>query len=512
MTKVRKYDPNQARDDRGRWTSGGGSTSGRSVYGREAEDDLFYADDIPRMGPDRDIATRIPSTPENVAGARALLEDQGYIIPDNASDQRVLEDGVSAIRRDWNSSSSSDLAAAAQEAAYQSGLSPNRPYSEASGFYELPEHADGYIQAYVKAQYDYTQAVLARKGISEITVYRGMALSGDDVTAAADVVPGALSSFTLNQKVATDFATNVTDQLGGSMSGFVLRTKLPASMVWSIGGFGAGTTTEHEIIATSWPDDSMLGNVATGEILKAAISEARDYFGEWLAQRSPVTKYDPNQPRDNAGKWTSGTGGTVTQLRILHHGSNTPDAAGQAAYADMVGSTAASIGSVVNIPAEKLEVRGTSSYAPFRMSDGVSGFYSERTPGVLNVRNNIDRAKAAETMTHEFAHLLDVEHTGYRAELDSDTPSVETQNLFEALNGGDSYGRLGVNNPAEAYLKVDAEVFARGFAQYVAVKTGNPDITASITKQIGLGQWTPESFGPIAEAFDSYLAAKGVGV
>lgn len=141
----------------------------------------------------------------------------------------------------------------------------------------------------------------------------------------------------------------------------------------------------------------------------------------------------------------------------------------------------------------------------------LQGYYRPNTPTMVSVRTDLADNQRA-TMVHEFAHLLDFEHSGYTQELKLDTPSQPTMELFEALNSGTPYFRAQNQPDWIAYASGDAEVFARGFAQYVALRSpkAGQDLKLAISREVGIGQWTDGQFVPIAAAFDAYFAAKGM--
>lgn len=65
------------------------------------------------------------------------------------------------------------------------------------------------------------------------------------------------------------------------------------------------------------------------------------------------------------------------------------------------------------------------------------------------------------------------------------------------------------------YLTRPREIWARSYAQYISLRSGNVDMQVQISAQrnddaiYSQKQWTPEDFGPIAEAMDRLLQAIG---
>jgi hypothetical protein len=58
-------------------------------------------------------------------------------------------------------------------------------------------------------------------------------------------------------------------------------------------------------------------------------------------------------------------------------------------------------------------------------------------------------------------------------------------------------------------------MFARSYAQFIAVETGNPALLAQIARGVGADiptQWAAESFGPIQDAFRAMFRSSGLAV
>lgn len=97
----------------------------------------------------------------------------------------------------------------------------------------------------------------------------------------------------------------------------------------------------------------------------------------------------------------------------------------------------------------------------------------------------------------------------------------ELKALKDAMGASQAYQTLN-NRPAGLsfklwnYYRSPHETFARAYSQYVAVKTGNPEMLAELRElqttaaQTGVPtQWTDADFKPIADAFDRLFAAQG---
>jgi hypothetical protein len=119
------------------------------------------------------------------------------------------------------------------------------------------------FEPYVKAQYEVTQKMLARQGINEVTVARGMSITFDQARAmglkpvlsareigqrkvwqSADVPLQPLNSFTTDPSVAMQFAKGVTPNRGTVT--LVIRGKVPRERVFSNHATGPGWTSWDE--------------------------------------------------------------------------------------------------------------------------------------------------------------------------------------------------------------------------------------------------------------------------
>jgi hypothetical protein len=64
-------------------------------------------------------------------------------------------------------------------------------------------------------------------------------------------------------------------------------------------------------------------------------------------------------------------------------------------------------------------------------------------------------------------------------------------------------------------LALPSEILARAYAQYVALRSGRPELMAGLenSRQGTFGappkQWSDSSFAPVAKAFDDFLHKKG---
>lgn len=140
------------------------------------------------------------------------------------------------------------------------------------------------------------------------------------------------------------------------------------------------------------------------------------------------------------------------------------------------------------------------------------------------------------TVAHEAGHFLDyvgLPGPGFTTEdLANFGPGGVLERFAKAAAGSPSWQRLamarggvlpdgsaillGADDKAllDYYLGAD-ETWARAFAQYVAMKSGNPRLLRELDdlrrREAGVGtQWTDEEFGPIMEAIDAILEELGL--
>lgn len=129
------------------------------------------------------------------------------------------------------------------------------------------------------------------------------------------------------------------------------------------------------------------------------------------------------------------------------------------------------------------------------------------------------------TLAHEIGHFID--HKGLpgagfstqtgRSELDAWRSAVQSSKAFDELT--ERYidavaGEPGA--PSVRFMKYamgEDELFARSYAQYVAVRSGDPEmlaeLAASRTGKWAALQWDDEDFAPVAEAFDDLFRTQG---
>ncbi len=109
------------------------------------------------------------------------------------------------------------------------------------------------MKSYLRTTYDRTQADLAKAGITEISVYRGMRTK-DPIGSVGDHVElktqAALVSWTPSSKTATYFATlkKTKQKVKLPPSGTILKMTIPAKRVFSTPWTGLGYASEQEYV------------------------------------------------------------------------------------------------------------------------------------------------------------------------------------------------------------------------------------------------------------------------
>ena len=111
------------------------------------------------------------------------------------------------------------------------------------------------------------------------------------------------------------------------------------------------------------------------------------------------------------------------------------------------------------------------------------------------------------TMAHEYGHYI--QHVTLTKH--------DTSQIYNAISKTATYKAIvnkatGADNDYFTYLSQGSEAFARAYAQYVAIKSGDPVLLAQLQKaqfsSLGLA-WQTSEFLPIMEEFDKIFIAKG---
>lgn len=162
-----------------------------------------------------------------------------------------------------------------------------------------------------------------------------------------------------------------------------------------------------------------------------------------------------------------------------------------------------------------------------RVTSGALGQFkylqNPRTGQILGRAIDIDVTgdRRRFTIAHEFGHYLDLEAIGpagteasgkaaitakWRDAVENSPP---VKNLRQLATSGKVTDRE--RNFLEGYLLSPEELWARSYSQWVAVRSGDPDLLAAVTAQVAQGtQWTEREFGPIGRVIDELMEESGL--
>ena len=122
------------------------------------------------------------------------------------------------------------------------------------------------------------------------------------------------------------------------------------------------------------------------------------------------------------------------------------------------------------------------------------------------------------TAVHEIGHLIDAFGFGSGATMGTEKiASKELRGWFDAVKGSKAYEHLlGKKDRHGKYLRDPSELWARSYAQYIAVKSKDPTLLSELEKMVGSdynksyhAQWDEGDFGPIMKKIDTLMKAKG---
>jgi len=349
LLELKEYDPNQARDERGRWEATGAPSApddplgmGRTAVNAARADEQAANKALfnPRSSRDEykeriswELGNRLKdSAPFNEYVQRLLDEGRASRagLPSRQMDDVDRVNQTARLVHGWaETSGDTNVRAIAMQQAIKDefGLEDaTTEHLDARVAYqgrdaqarveqEYQQNGAAY-RAFARAMYDNTQADLAAKGITEMTVYRGLNFSAGKTVAALQRETGMkfngkpavvqtaqqpASSWSYSFKQAANFA--------GEHEGAMMAAKVPASRILSTMNSGFGCKPEKEVVLLGGKD----------EVSAQAYSKRRGGGpppnGAALFQTKTTwadleTKaYDPDQPRDDSGRWTSGGGG-----------------------------------------------------------------------------------------------------------------------------------------------------------------------------------------------------------
>lgn len=218
------------------------------------------------------------------------------------------------------------------------------------------------MQAHVRAQWETTQYVMHRAGQNEVDVYRAIYIPTKDTKVESEGSYTRLPETSLLRAGAQSTTTvaDVANNWGGTgtrpldSSRVVLRVRAPRTSVLSLPVFGDNVQTEYEVVLLGtkdkWRWDLWLHRAPTFQQLQLRAALAylrwlaakkvmrknrkividlqesdRQLPGHWLKGTDPglvktvarlqkklrTAEFNPDQPRDDSGKWTDGGSGEI---------------------------------------------------------------------------------------------------------------------------------------------------------------------------------------------------------
>jgi hypothetical protein len=190
--------------------------------------------------------------------------DTYQVLTGDEAMRQVKIEWASQMVASWAASSTSNqISQIIQEAAKDVfGLPENHLLSASHDYWGPKESFDedtyaenaNLYKAFVKAQYDATQEMFAKAGITEVPVYRGMAWSTDDAPewvkdgdSAPTITTNPLSSFSYDKKIAQEFAEGEASEYGDAYSTTISKV-IPVSQIFSCARTGIGCFAEKELV------------------------------------------------------------------------------------------------------------------------------------------------------------------------------------------------------------------------------------------------------------------------
>lgn len=175
----------------------------------------------------------------------------------------VREAAVARLVNQWaeTSNDSSPMSLAMQEiAAKEFGVENHALWmidNEIGSLVREYVDEDGPVySAFLRAQYENTQAFLNERGIEAITVYRGMQGLPEETISQVNAAPNQdmsfrpLTSFSLSEGVANNFAGGgyISDDGNNPTNSVIMKTDIPANRILSLPITGIGCLREEEAV------------------------------------------------------------------------------------------------------------------------------------------------------------------------------------------------------------------------------------------------------------------------
>lgn len=269
-----------------------------------------------------------------------------------------------------------------------------------------------------------------------------------------------------------------------------------------------------EVLAVHLPWHSKARYIMNNPDIHATVmSGEADYlmsdptYGEaitWVKANSSIQKFNQNHGAD--GRFSSGGGGTAwaTSANADEWNNLTGHADLYKEELDHAAMVTHDTIAAVGAPVVPVTVVG-SPYGPDGMRNSETvGFYQPDNRGVITLNQRSGLGTQPYFAVHEYAHLLDFEHYKARGpQATSDSKSALAPLMKSIRNSPQASGWL--YGPDGAYWGSNTEMFARAFAQYVTVKTGNPELQHAFESQAAK-QWPTADFAPISAAFDKLFS------
>jgi hypothetical protein len=135
---------------------------------------------------------------------------------------------------------------------------------------------------FIRAQYEETQSMFSRRGISEVVVYRGIEtpnrIEDDGQVTSAKVRTRPMSSWSTRASVAESFAE-------GGRGGIVMRTTIPVEKILSTPLTGVGCRSEAEIVSIGESFEVSAASRGNSDLLKSEITisvDDSDMNADWI--------------------------------------------------------------------------------------------------------------------------------------------------------------------------------------------------------------------------------------
>ena len=153
------------------------------------------------------------------------------------------------------------------------------------------------------------------------------------------------------------------------------------------------------------------------------------------------------------------------------------------------------------------------------MAHATKGQQGRFTPADLTIRINPKAISKGLTTVHEFGHYLDFRDFGEGVRMASRSSGAPEWLAFRAVvaKSPEVKGILRAKSldvPHAEYLARDPELFARAYAQWIALRSGSRSLARDLARMRklpgvdGMRQWSDESFEPIAEALDRLFGSR----